>query len=196
MKELIRLFSFLPFIDRAFKRKYYASGVGVYVVNSIFKRIFRINATADFLVNYASFTNQPKKIIIADKDTNESVYKCFASSGFCYYQAINGIYIGKGTIWAPGCQFISANHSYKELSKSLPAPPIRIGNYVWIGGNVNILPSVEIGDYSVIGAGSVVTKKIEAYTIAAGSPAKPIARRCKKCLDKIPLTEEFCNNCK
>lgn len=196
MKKILGLFRFIPFINRALTRKYYAAGVGVYVVSSIFKRIFRINSTADFLVNYTSFTNQPKKIIIADPENNESVYKCFVAAGFCYYQAINGIHFGKGTIWAPGCQFISANHSFTDLHKSQPAPPIKIGNNVWIGGNVNVMPAVEIGNYTIIGAGSVVTKNIDAYIIAAGSPAKPIARRCISCLDKISLTEQYCNNCK
>ena len=196
MKKVVALFRFIPFLNRAFKRKYYASGVGVYVINSIYKKIFRVCASADFLLNHSSTCNQPTKITIADKDDNESVYKCFASCGSCYYQAINGIYMGKGTIWAPGCHFISANHSFKDLAKSQPAPPVRIGDYVWIGGNVSVLPSVAIGNHSVIGAGSVVTKKIEEYTIAAGSPARPIARRCRTCLDKISLTEQYCSNCK
>ena len=48
--------------------------------------------------------------------------------------------------------------------------PIKIGNTCWIGANVIVLPGVTIGDNSVIGAGSVVTKDIPANVVAAGNP--------------------------
>lgn len=54
--------------------------------------------------------------------------------------------------------------------------PIDIGNNVWIGGHAVILPGVAIGDNTVIGAGSVVTKSIPADVIAAGNPCKVIRK--------------------
>lgn len=51
---------------------------------------------------------------------------------------------------------------------------VRIGNNVWIGGNTVICPGVTIGDCCVIGAGSVVTNDIPAWTIAAGNPCRMI----------------------
>lgn len=53
---------------------------------------------------------------------------------------------------------------------------IKIGNNVWIGGGVSILPGVTIGDNSVIGAGSVVNKDIPSDSLAAGNPCKVIRR--------------------
>lgn len=50
--------------------------------------------------------------------------------------------------------------------------PIAIGDNVWLGANVIVLPGVTIGENSVIGAGSVVTKDIPANVIAFGSPCK------------------------
>lgn len=50
--------------------------------------------------------------------------------------------------------------------------PITIGDNVWIGANVVVLPGVTIGENSVIGAGSVVTKDISANVVAFGSPCK------------------------
>jgi galactoside O-acetyltransferase len=50
--------------------------------------------------------------------------------------------------------------------------PITIGDNVWLGGNVMVLPGVTIGENSVIGAGSVVTKDIPANVVAFGSPCK------------------------
>jgi maltose O-acetyltransferase len=54
------------------------------------------------------------------------------------------------------------------------AKPITIGNDVWVGGAVVICPGVNIGDRSVIGAGSVVTRDIRADVIAAGNPCRVI----------------------
>lgn len=53
---------------------------------------------------------------------------------------------------------------------------IIIANDVWIGANVTILPGVHVGECSVIGAGSVVTKNVEPYTIVAGNPARILRR--------------------
>ena len=53
---------------------------------------------------------------------------------------------------------------------------VRIGDNVWIGGNVVICPGVTIGDNVVIGAGSVVTKDIPAWSVAAGNPCKVIRK--------------------
>ena len=52
-----------------------------------------------------------------------------------------------------------------------------VGNDVWIGQNVTILPGVHIGDGAIIGACSVVARDVEAYTIAAGNPARMVRRR-------------------
>jgi carbonic anhydrase/acetyltransferase-like protein (isoleucine patch superfamily) len=55
--------------------------------------------------------------------------------------------------------------------------PVRIGHGVWIGDSVIVLPNVTIGNGAVIGAGSVVTRSIPSYAIAAGNPARVIRRR-------------------
>ena len=57
---------------------------------------------------------------------------------------------------------------------------VRIGNAVWIGDSVIVLPGVNIGDGAVIGAGSVVTKDIPPFSIAVGNPCKVIKYRFSK----------------
>ena len=52
--------------------------------------------------------------------------------------------------------------------------PITVGNNVWIGGNVAVMPGVTIGDNTVIGGGSVVTKDIPSGVVAAGNPCRVI----------------------
>ncbi len=55
-----------------------------------------------------------------------------------------------------------------------PPREVKIGNNVWVGMDVTIMPGVEIGDNSIIGAGSIVTKDIPANVVAAGNPCKVI----------------------
>ena len=60
---------------------------------------------------------------------------------------------------------------------STESEPITVGNDVWIGRRVIIMPGVNIGDGCVIGAGAVVTKDIPAYSVVGGVPAKIIKSR-------------------
>lgn len=82
---------------------------------------------------------------------------------------------GDNVFIAPNCAFYTACHplDYETRNKGLEfAKPIKIGNNVWIGGNVVVLAGVTIGDNSVIGAGSVVTKDIPPNVVAVGNPCK------------------------
>ena len=69
----------------------------------------------------------------------------------------------------------------KQLLGSMGTKPIKIGNNVWIGGNVIVLPGVNIGDNVVIGAGSVVTKDIPANCVAVGNPCRVIRKINEEC---------------
>jgi acetyltransferase-like isoleucine patch superfamily enzyme len=64
-------------------------------------------------------------------------------------------------------------HNKKDWTH-VTVKPVRIGDKAWVGLNVIVLKGVEIGEGAVIAAGSVVTKSIPAWTVAAGSPAKVI----------------------
>lgn len=71
-------------------------------------------------------------------------------------------------------KLMNCNYSKYPIGKG---EGVKIGNDVWIGLNVTILPGVKIGDGAVIGAGSMVTKNVEDYEIVAGNPAKHIKYR-------------------
>lgn len=82
---------------------------------------------------------------------------------------------GDNVFIAPNCGFYTAGHPLNVdlRNKGLEyAYPITIGNNVWIGAQVSVLPGVSIGDNSVIGAGSVVTKDIPPNVIAVGNPCR------------------------
>ena len=87
--------------------------------------------------------------------------------------------IGDDCFVGPGVHIYTACHStdprVRDTRKEW-AEPVTIGDSVWIGGNVTILPGVTIGDNCTIGAGSVVTHDIPANTIAAGNPARVIKK--------------------
>ena len=89
------------------------------------------------------------------------------------------IRIGKHTLIGPHCQFYTPQHpmDYVERREEKEtAYPITIGDNVWIGAQVCVLPGVTIGEGSVIGAGSVVTRSIPARCVAVGNPCRVIRR--------------------
>ncbi len=86
---------------------------------------------------------------------------------------------GDNVFIAPNCGFHTAGHPIDpvERNKGLEyARPITVGNNVWIGASVTVLPGVTIGDNCVIGAGSVVTKDITAGSVAVGNPCRVIRK--------------------
>ncbi len=86
---------------------------------------------------------------------------------------------GDNVFIAPGCGFYTAGHplDVEQRNRGLEyARPISIGNNVWIGAHVCVLPGVMIGDNCVIGAGSVVNKDIPAGTLAVGNPCRVIRK--------------------
>lgn len=95
------------------------------------------------------------------------------------------IVIGKNVMMGPEVYIYTSNHSFQDASIPMylqgyeKERPVIIGNDVWIGSRVTILPGTVIGDGSIIGAGSVVTKDIEDYDIVGGNPAKKIKNRLK-----------------
>lgn len=89
----------------------------------------------------------------------------------------NKVKFGDNVFIAPNCSFYTAGHPLdaEMRNKGIEyAKPIEIGNNVWIGGNVVVLPGVKIGDNTVIGAGSVVNKDIPSNVVAVGNPCKII----------------------
>jgi len=100
--------------------------------------------------------------------------------GFFAVIASHGsIKIGRDTLIAEHVTIRGSQHRYDQgslpkLNQGYSVDSVVIGENVWIGANVVILPGVEIGDHSVIGAGAVVTHSIPAGKVAVGSPAKVI----------------------
>ncbi|MBU9721243.1 MULTISPECIES: sugar O-acetyltransferase [Bacillaceae] len=85
--------------------------------------------------------------------------------------------IGDNVLIGPNVSLYTPNHAIdaEERKQGYEVSlPITIGENVWIGGSVTIVPGVKIGDNTIIGAGSVVTKDVPSNVIAAGVPCKVI----------------------
>ncbi len=90
---------------------------------------------------------------------------------------VGKVTFGDNVLIAPNVSIYAAGHPIHPDSRNSGYEygiPVTIGNNVWIGGSVVILPGVTIGDNVVIGAGSVVTKDIPSNVIAAGNPCKVV----------------------
>ena len=95
----------------------------------------------------------------------------------CFIHGQNGITIGDYTFIAPNVGIMSGNHDVYDLRKQTNCNSIKIGAYCWLGMNSMILPNVELGDFTIVGAGSVVTKSFkEGYCVIGGNPAQIIKR--------------------
>lgn len=96
---------------------------------------------------------------------------------------------GDNVFIAPNCVFSTAGHAIdaEQRGKGLEiALPITVGNNVWIGANVSVLPGVSIGDNTIIGAGSTVNKSIPDGVVAAGSPCRVIRKITEDDKNKYP----------
>ena len=92
---------------------------------------------------------------------------------------IREVYIGNHVMIGPNTLITTVGHPLSPKGRReyhALAKPVRIGNDVWIGGNVTILPGVTIGSDVVIGGGSVVTKDIPDHSVAVGNPCRGIRK--------------------
>lgn len=90
---------------------------------------------------------------------------------------IREVMIGDNVMIGPNCLISTVNHPLSPMGRRKHlgiAKPVKIGNDVWLGGNVCVMPGVTIGNNVVIGAGAVVTKDIPDNSLAVGSPARII----------------------
>jgi acetyltransferase-like isoleucine patch superfamily enzyme len=99
-----------------------------------------------------------------------------------FYCTINHCDIGNNVLISDGCRFLSGSRQHGFERTDIPMTmqdgwmkKITIGNDVWIGANSVIMDDIEEG--SIIGAGSVVNKKVEKYSICAGNPVKLLRKR-------------------
>ncbi|MBE6922661.1 MAG: sugar O-acetyltransferase [Ruminococcaceae bacterium] len=122
------------------------------------------------------FINPP---FYCDYGNHIKVGKNFFANYNCCILDVGKVTIGDNCLFAPNVSIYTAGHPiHPDARNSLYeyGIDVTLGNNCWLGGNVIVMPGVNIGDNCVIGAGSVVTKDIPAWSIAAGNPARVIRK--------------------
>lgn len=112
-----------------------------------------------------------------DYGSNIYIGKNFFSNFNCVILDSAKVTIGDNVLFGPNVCIYTVNHVLEPEARKKGlefAKPVNLENNVWIGGNTVILPGVTIGENSVIGAGSVVTKDVPANVVAVGNPCKVI----------------------
>ena len=128
-----------------------------------------------------------------DYGYNVTIGKNFFANYNCIILDGAKVTFGDNVFIAPNCVFTTAGHALDEEQRNRGleiALPITVGNSVWFGANVTVLPGVTIGDNVVIGAGSVVTKDIPSGVIAVGSPCRVLRPITGEDRRRYPVFEE------
>lgn len=112
---------------------------------------------------------------------------------------VGKVTIGSNVQFAPNVSIYTAGHPLHPDSRNSGYEyglPVTIGDNVWIGGNVVLLPVVTVGSNSVIGAGSVVSRDIPEWVVAVGSPCRVVRRITEEdrkyyCKDRVFDVEDY-----
>ena len=135
---------------------------------NILKGLLGYTADDDFIINQPFFCDYGKQISIGKR--------FFANFNLTILDEAR-VTIGDDCFIGPNVSIYTACHSTDPIERNTRqewAEPVKIGDNVWIGGSVTILPGVTIGNNVTIGAGSVVTKDIPDNVVAVGNPCKVI----------------------
>lgn len=122
------------------------------------------------------FINPP---FYCDYGNHIKVGKNFFANYNCTMLDVGKITFGDNCLLAPNVAIYTAGHPLHPVSRNSLYEygiDVTIGDNVWLGGNVVICPGVTIGSNSVIGAGSVVTRDIPEWSLAAGNPCRVIRK--------------------
>lgn len=110
---------------------------------------------------------------------------CYFGDDVQLYAWNESITLGDNVLLAAGAKIITRKHGFANIDlpmadQGYTNAPVVVEDDVWIGFNVIVLPRVTIGKSSIIGAGAVVTKDVEPYSVIGGVPARLIRKRKKK----------------
>lgn len=172
--------AFLKRVKRSVCRRLYF-GIGVRLpssVNSKLAQKIRYHLARNFIarcgedVNFETNSGFNPELEIGDR------------SGVGVNCRLSGhIVIGNDVMMGPNCIMRTYSHAHDRIDIPMdqqgfePERVMHIGDDVWIGTNVIILPGVNIGSHCIIGAGAVVTRDVPDYAIVGGVPAKVIRYR-------------------
>lgn len=136
---------------------------------------------------YRFTINYPERLSIGDGTV---------INGNCHINALGGVTIGIHCHIGMGLVIFSSNHDYRSES-SIPygiedvLRPVVIGDGVWIGANVSIVPGVTIGDGAVLGMGSVIRCNVPRYSLVVGNPGVIVSTRNQLVFEQLRLKDAW-----
>lgn len=166
MKSLIRCF-----FSGLWGKGFYGKEISLRVVikSVLVQKVFGFNRNVPWPVHWSSKISSPEKI-------NRGTRYPGLSMG-CHIDGRNGIIFGDNVWIGPRVSVISMNHDLNDYHQYISSDPIIVGNNCWLGAGSIILPGVELGEHTVVAAGSVVTKSFrDSDQVIAGTPAQIVKK--------------------
>lgn len=139
--------------------------------NFIYRKICKMDLKKGAVIYYGCEIREPSKIHIGERAIigDNSIL-----------DGRNEIYIGEDVVFASNVRIWTEQHDHRDpwfRCETQEKKPVIIDKHAWIGSHTIILHSVHIGEGAVVAAGAVVTKDVPPFTLVAGIPAKPVAKR-------------------
>lgn len=134
-------------------------------------RLFGANISYSASIHPTAILEYPWNISLGD---------CSSVGEKAWIYAIGSIHIGKFSNIGRDVYLLTGTHDIYSNTFSLITKEIIIGDGCWIATRALVLPGINIGNYSIVGAGAVVTKDIPSYSVVGGNPAKIIKQRVIK----------------
>ena len=161
-----------------------------------FSELIENNKRRKKLINDGAIISETAEIGIVNingKKENLSIDD-FSTLGRVEIALHDKVSIGKYVCINDGVVILSASHDVSDSLWRHKKAPISIGDYAWIATNAIILPGVSIGKGAVVGAGAVVSKNVNDYSIVTGNPAKEIEKKRIDVLNYNPCEFLATNN--
>lgn len=136
---------------------HFVATIKIALYKIIYRKRLSFGKKTTFRKGFNILIDKNAKVVLGDN--------CFFNNG-CSINCLNSINIGDGTIFGEGVRIYDHNHKFTDFScpikeQGFSKGSISIGRHCWIGSNVVILKGADIGDNCVIGAGCVISGKIE-----------------------------------
>jgi len=157
--------------------------LSIFALLNHFKNLFRFDAIKQLplksrLKSYGKAVDIQLPVVIKNP-YNVEIGNNVSIASFVHIWGGGSVKIGNNVLIASHVAIVSETHDYDSTNiySTHKIAPVLIESNTWIGSHAVILPGVTIGEGAVIGAGSIVTKNVEPFSIVAGIPAKLVKKR-------------------